>query len=97
MAGEHSHRVSGLDSPHTYCFVATTGKHIDVIGMKADRIHILIVASEDAKRGDVVSAPESCCFVVGSGEEVVPKRSPFNIPDGVIVTFVDNQAAPCVQ
>lgn len=97
VATEHTDRISGGDSPHPYGLVGASCEDVGGIWMEADTIHILVMSSEDALLADVASEPKATSAVRTAGDEVMTEWAPSNVPDGAIVTLVDNEALPGVQ
>lgn len=62
--------------------------------MEADNVDILVMANEYAKKGDVVGSPQTRGPIVRPGHKVMAEGTPLDIPNEVVVPFVDNQTGP---
>jgi hypothetical protein len=77
--------------------VGAAGEDVCGVRVEADAVDVLIVADEDALLSDVISHPETGGLIVAARYKVMPKWTPLEIPDGLVMAFVYDHALPEVE
>lgn len=94
VTSEHSYSVTCGDRPHADRMVGAASEDVGGIRVKADAVHVLVMADENALLTNMVGNPETSCLVMSARNKVVTKRAPLKIPNRLIMALVDNHALP---
>ena len=99
MANEDTDTFTSCKVPHANSLVDAIagGEDVCAIGVPSDLHNGRVVTDEQTKWGDVILSPDSSCLVPTTGSEVMTKRAPAKVPDGTLMTLVDDEAGPSLE
>lgn len=83
--------------PHSHALVTAAREEVDTVRMPANTVNVIVMASKPFQALDMVGAPQPRSTIVRSGGEIVAVRTPLDIPDGIIMSTVCDEAGPSVK
>jgi hypothetical protein len=96
VACKHTDWISICDSPHPYSFVAAPGEDICAVGVETHGIDILVMTHKNAKKRYMIRTPEATCPIMRTSQEIISEWSPSDVPNGMVMSLVNNETGPLV-